>query len=266
MRLARGAGERITSALDGEIRVEFKAAAPGRPENSNPVSEIDREVEAFLRSTLHALHPDHSIIGEELSSEPRDHDAFTWVIDPLDGTTNFINGLPLFAVSIGVLLDGWPLVGAIWCASTHALRPGVYHARKEGDLCFDGTPTSRRGAGPWRGVASEPGHAPTYAQYWDTRVLGSATLEMAFVAVGLTRLAYIPHPRIWDAAAGLVLVNAAGCIAMTQERSRWIPLRRFSVPHDGDSTMHTLTDWSQTLLIGDHEAIELALAENAVSY
>jgi myo-inositol-1(or 4)-monophosphatase len=63
-----------------------------------------------------------------------------WAIDPIDGTTNFVNGFPLFAASIGMLHRGCPVVGAIWCSTSYALRAGVYHARAGGALRFEGEP------------------------------------------------------------------------------------------------------------------------------
>jgi myo-inositol-1(or 4)-monophosphatase len=259
LRLARAAGERICSALARPIAVEFKAPSHGTASNSNPVSEVDRAVEAFIRAELLAEFPDHGVIGEEGSGSAHGGEGVTWVIDPIDGTTNFINGVPLFACSIGVLLDGWPLAGAIWCVSTHALRPGVYHAHRGGSLSFDEALLERRPAATWRGLAAEPGRAPTFGAHWDTRVLGSATLECAFVAAGLLRLAYVSRPSLWDAAAALALLEAAGCTAMTLEHSRWVRLTRFVVDSSSGDRTAALGSWAQPLLAGDSEALRRAL-------
>ncbi|MFL6604873.1 MAG: inositol monophosphatase family protein [Steroidobacteraceae bacterium] len=249
--LARTAGAHICAAYEGELGVAFKAPAAGSAPNSNPVSRIDKHVEALIRTRLAAAWPEHTVIGEELpaaaSSSP-----FTWVVDPIDGTTNFINGLPLFACSVGLLFRGHPIAGAIWCASTHTFHPGTYHARAGGSLQFDGRPLSRRAAGTWRGLAAEPGTAPTYAALWDTRVLGCATVEFAYVAAGLLRIAYIPQPRIWDAAAGLVLLHAADCRALAARASRWDTMLYF--PSGTDN----LVDWSEPLLIGSQSDLARA--------
>ncbi len=178
------------------------------------------------------------------------------MVDPIDGTTNFINGVPLFAASIGVLFRGRPIAGAIWCAATHTLRPGVYHARAGGALHFEGVSLERRAAGAWRGLVSEPGRAPSYAGLWDTRVFGCATLEFALVAAGLLRAAYIPRPALWDVVAGLVLLNAAHCHAVALRSPRPETLLYFSET----DTAATLARWSEPLLIGDKAALDLALA------
>jgi myo-inositol-1(or 4)-monophosphatase len=249
--LARTAGERICAAYQGELGVHFKPPAAGSAPNSNPVSRVDKDIESLIRMRLAGAHPGHAIIAEEFpataSSSP-----FTWVIDPVDGTTNFINGLPLFACSIGVLFRGRPIAGAIWCASSHTFRPGTYHASLGGPLQFDGRPLSRRTAGSWRGLAAEPGRAPTYAALWDTRVLGCATVEFAYVAAGLLRIAYIPRPQIWDVAAGLVLLHAAHCQAMVKRSSAWDTMLYF--PHSDN-----LVRWSEPLLIGSQSDLTRAL-------
>jgi myo-inositol-1(or 4)-monophosphatase len=258
--LAQRGGERIAAALGRDLSVQFKGAFLGGAVNSNPVSEVDHEVEHFLRAQLAERFPGHTVIGEELGAVHPDDVPFTWVIDPIDGTTNFINGLPLFACSVGLLYEGWPIAGAIWCASTHALRPGVYHARHRGPLCFDGAPLKRRPGASWRGLATEPGRAPLFGAHWDTRVMGSSTIEFAFVAAGLLRFAYIPRPRIWDVAAGLALVHASGCAAMARDDSHWQPLVRFSAVHGPAGESKHLCHWRESTIVGDADAIALALA------
>jgi len=249
VRLARAAGERILAAAGrGGFAVHFKEPRPGASAHSNPVSDVDRDVERFIRTELAAEYPAHAVIGEELGASGGGE--VVWAVDPVDGTTNFVNGLPLFASSIGVLHRGTPLAGAIWCACTHALRPGVYHARRGGPLCFDGAPLERLCAGPWRGLATEPGSMRELGREWDLRALGSATLEFAFTAAGLLRLAYLARPSLWDAAAGVVLVHAAGCAARRLEAGRWIPLESFT----GE-----LERWCRPVLIGDEEVLRAAV-------
>jgi myo-inositol-1(or 4)-monophosphatase len=251
--LARAAGARIRAAYGRQLQVDFKPSAAGRPRNSNPVSDADRRIESFIRSRLSNTYPEHAVIGEELPATGAA--PFTWVIDPIDGTSNFINGLPLFACSIGVLFHGRPIAGAIWCACSHALRPGTYHAAAHGPLKFDGRELTRRSQGSWRGLAGEPGGAPAHAAGWDTRVLGCATIEFAFVAAGLLSIAYIPRPMLWDAAAGLALLHAAGCRAVARRAGSWDTMLYFPVP---PAAAATLADWSEPLLIGSGAEIERA--------
>jgi myo-inositol-1(or 4)-monophosphatase len=260
VRLAQAAGTQITAAVNGELTVQFKKTRPHWAANSNPVSQVDQSVERLIRAQLLQAHPGHAVIGEEQAqSGPRDA-AISWVIDPVDGTCNFINGVPLYACSIGVLHEGWPVAGAIWCAASHAVGPGVYHAHAGGPLCFNGRPVVRRKPGNWRGLAAEHGRSARYGGQWDIRVLGTSAVEFAWVACGVLRLAHMPRPGLWDAAAGLALLHAAGCSALTWEHGRWAPLVRFRPP----STRHehgTLAAWQQPVLIGAAEDLTAALQD-----
>jgi myo-inositol-1(or 4)-monophosphatase len=253
-RLAHVAGEYIFAAYAEPPAVDFKPPGAGGAPNSNPVSATDRAVESLLREQLATEFPGHTIIGEEYGVTVTEPSPFIWVIDPVDGTTNFVNGLPLFASSIGVLYRGWPLAGAIWCSATHAFAPGVYHACVGNPLQFSGDVLRRRPQGAWRGLASEPGRAPAYGSLWDTRVLGCSTLEFAFVAAGLLSFAFIGHPKVWDVVAGLVLLEAAGCRALTQHAGSWGTLFYFDTAVDPA----VLARWSGPVLLGDVRALEHA--------
>jgi myo-inositol-1(or 4)-monophosphatase len=256
-RLAHVAGEYIFAAHATAPHVEFKTPGLGGAPNSNPVSATDRAVERQIREQIATQFPDDAIIGEEEGATPGRGSPLTWVIDPVDGTTNFVNGLPLFACSIGVLYRGWPTAGAIWCSSSHTLSPGVYHACAGGPLHFSGAALRRRAQGGWRGLASEPGKAPTYGALWDTRVLGCSTLEFALVAAGLLSFAYISRPKLWDVVAGLVLLEAAGCRAVVPRGDRWDTLLYFSTP---ETDPLGYANWSEPVLLGDELALERARA------
>src|SRR5690606_15734356 len=204
--LAREGGDHATAALEREIVVEYKderQAKRGRTP-ADVVSEIDHAVEAAIRERVGARFPDHAIIGEEVEVHPAPETDFVWAVDPVDGTTNFVNGFPLFAVSVAVLYRGVPVVGAIWCATSHALRPGVYHARRGGVLAFEGEPVAggnRASAGVRRRLAAAPGGSTPATPKWDNRVTGSAALECAYVAAGIFTSAYFGGLRLWDLAA-----------------------------------------------------------------
>ncbi|MCA9848817.1 MAG: inositol-1-monophosphatase, partial [Dehalococcoidia bacterium] len=111
--LAAEAGAFATEQLEREVLVEYKADATGKENTNDPVSEVDRAVEQLLRDRVAAEFPDHVVVGEEDATQPAPDTEFVWVLDPVDGTANFVNGFPLFAVSIGVLQHGRPVVGAV---------------------------------------------------------------------------------------------------------------------------------------------------------
>ena len=215
---ARLAGAEIVASLSRTFSVRYKTGA-GQGDDllfRDPVSEVDQRVESLIRLRLAELYPDHGIIGEEMEDHPAGPDSPVWAIDPVDGTANFVNGLPLFAASIGLLHRGRPVIGAVWCSTSHALRSGVYHACGHGPLSFDG---AKLEVGPnpavRRRLAGEPRLDPGTVLPWETRKTGSAAIECAFVAAGLLEVARFERPNVWDVAGGLCLVTAGGGTAFT---------------------------------------------------
>lgn len=253
--IARAAGDRIVSVPPERLSVQMKEAAPGAAADSNPVSNVDHEVERVVRDALSERFPRHAVLGEEIDTEEESDSPYIWVIDPVDGTSNYLNGLPLYCCSIAVLYRHFPVVGAIWCASTHARRSGVYHAYEDGTLSFDGERLQPRPVAPWRGIASEPGAPPRCGAFFDTRVLASAALECAFASAGLLRVTYLSRPAIWDVAAGIVLARAAGCRVLTRRDHAWTVFAGFTAPN-ARKRLSNLRAWRQPVLIGERRAVD----------
>ncbi|MCZ4260561.1 inositol monophosphatase family protein [Limimaricola sp. G21655-S1] len=241
--LATLAGSEIALALGGLLEVRYKAKA-GIESLRDPVSEVDEKVERMIRTVLSDRFPDHGIIGEEMDDRPAAKgSAYVWAVDPVDGTTNFINGFPMVAGSIGVLRDGVPVVGAIWCSTGHALRPGVYHGRSGGDLMFEGETLKRSGnSAVRRRLVGLPAPAAATGP-WDARKTGSAAIECAFVAAGLLEAARFEAPNIWDVAAGLALLPLVGGTVLEQQDERWTSFEGFGPPD-------TQRGWSKPLILG----------------
>lgn len=254
--VARLAGAEIVNALGGMLAIKYKSDAAAKEGAElayrDPVSEVDHRVEVLLRARIAERFPKHDIVGEEINDRPGDrpYADFVWAVDPIDGTANFINGFPLFAASIGVLYHGRPVVGAVWCSTSHALRSGVYHGRIGAPLQFDEVPTDLKiNPSIQRRLAGDPGGGKNYGFLWDTRKTGSAAVECAFVAAGLLRVSRFERPNVWDVAGGVALVRAAELDVQTIEGGKWTDLDRFAGP-DGD-----IRRWRQPLIIGDAPAV-----------
>ncbi|MBH76769.1 MAG: inositol-1-monophosphatase [Dehalococcoidia bacterium] len=256
--LAQAAGTEIANALGRSITVDYKTkgksleAAP-----TDPVSEIDRAVEEMIRARLSELYPDHAILGEEKEDQPPVSAEYLWAIDPVDGTTNFVNRYPLFAASVGVLHEGMPVAGAVWCSASHTLGSGVYHAHWGGPLRFEGDVVKAvENQGVRRSLSAVPGGGPGRSASWDNRVTGSAAIECAYVAAGVFTTAQFWGVRAWDLAAGLVLIEAAGREALIREGKTWEPFQRFSPPSRiSEERAATLRDWSRPVLVGEPEGL-----------
>jgi len=256
--LARLAGVEIVAALGGLLSVRYKNLGEDDSSWRDPVSEVDHSVELLIRTKLAERFPEHDILGEEIDERPgRDHD-FVWAIDPIDGTTNFINGFPLFSASVGVLHQGRPIAGALWCTTSHALRAGVYHARSGGRLHFDEEPLEPKlNPAIRRRLAGAPKTAPDHDHPWENRVTGSAAIECAFVAAGLLRAARFERPNVWDVAGGIALVLAGGGEVRMLRDGGWQPIERFVATSGAAASGSDLRNWREPLILGESEAVAL---------
>ena len=260
VQVARLAGAEIVNSLGKLLAVRYKGASEKEQLWKDPVSEVDGHVEQLIRARLAERFPGHDILGEESEERPGRGQDFIWAIDPIDGTTNFINGFPAFAASIGVLHRGEPIAGALWCASTHALRAGVYHAHRGGLLHFDGEPLKpMQNPAIMRRLAGEPNLAGSTKHPFEVRKTGSAAIECAFVAAGLLRVARFERPNVWDIAGGLMLVQAAGGAVVTLGRKGWEPFEVFSESGDEPDKLD-IRNWHQPIIVGEPESVSLVQA------
>jgi myo-inositol-1(or 4)-monophosphatase len=258
--LAMLGGQEILAALGNLIAVQYKGDEEALALLRDPVSEVDGRVESLIRDRLADHFTAHGIIGEEMAVQPGQEQDFVWAVDPIDGTTNFINGFPLFASSVGVMYRGVPIVGALWCSTSHLLKPGVYHAGAEGGLRFDGSLISRPdNVAVRRRLAGDPqgqsGRGP-----WDARKTGSAAIECAFVAAGLLQVARFEAPNIWDVAGGIALARASGAMIYEQAQDGWEQFGGFG------ATVPQMAAWKRPLILGrPHDADLMARTLSGVA-
>ena len=186
------------------------------------VTEVDQKVEQEIIFHIKRAYPEHSILGEE-SGEIEGND-YQWVIDPIDGTRNFIHGFPHFAISIAVLYKGKPEHGVIYDPNRQEL---FIATRGKGAQMNDrrirvGTrkrmEDSLLGTGfAYRHTNKDDPLPPRILQAFlpscgDVRRAGAATLDLAYVACGRLDGFWEQGLKIWDMAAGVLLVKEAGGI------------------------------------------------------
>jgi len=255
--LAALAGTEISRTFGKILNVRYKSKTEGGEISlRDPVSEVDGRIEKLIRDRIFERFPDHDIIGEEMKDKLGARHEFLWAVDPIDGTTNFINGFPIFSGSIGVLHNGCPVVGALWCSISHALRSGVYHAREGGKLRFDNEEvTPRLNPDVSRQLAGVPVATASSESEWETRKTGSAAVECALVAAGLMQVARFSSPNIWDVAGGLALVRAAKREIRHYRDGKWVPMREFT-PMRGLDGVDDLRHWHGSLVIGTPDAVK----------
>jgi myo-inositol-1(or 4)-monophosphatase len=264
--LAGSVGRLLLDRFRRPMVVEYKGNQAGK----NPVTEADREAEAFLVKELGRRFPGHGMVGEEGADTVSDAALLTWVVDPLDGTTNYVNGLPLFACSIALLEDGVPMVGAIFVPWPDSPGGRVLHARK--------------GGGAWVGetrlaVAPElkpvPGRVAVLTGVYggrfklgqelrrspgERRSVGSIAYEMALGADGTYQYVLFGSPHSWDVAAGILLVAEAGgqVATIAPGGSAWRPFERFgpSAGEGGTQPAHAaIREWAAPILAGNPDIV-----------
>lgn len=211
---AREAGKFLKYSVGKVKSVEMKQG-----EERNLVSEIDKASEAKIISIIKRHYPNHSILAEE--SGGSGSSDYRWVIDPLDGTTNFLHGLPLFCVTIGLEYKGEIIAGVVYDPNldemfTAEKGSGAYLNGKRmrvsksaeliNSLLVTGFPYD---------IAGNPDHAVEHFVNFlmrgqGIRRLGSAALDLSYVAAGRFDGFWEVNLNPWDMAAGILFVREAG--------------------------------------------------------
>ncbi|MDO8594264.1 MAG: inositol monophosphatase [bacterium] len=206
---AKKGGAVVSDYFETAIEREVKA-------DKSFVTAADKGSETAILREIKKHFPDHGILSEE-SEEEKSSSPFQWVIDPLDGTANFLNGIPMFAVSVAVLKEGAPIAGVVY----HPVGGSVYAAEKGKGMFWKGTPACVSSDGPEHAMISfgpgkrEKEHLNKMLYKAEgfvksKRYLGCTALELAFVARGGTEGFICIGLNKWDYAAGVLLVTEGG--------------------------------------------------------
>ncbi|KAG9509531.1 Inositol monophosphatase 1, partial [Fragariocoptes setiger] len=222
--LAREAGKIINDASG----VTSSKSIETKQSYADLVTETDKGVESFLFEELRKRFPSHKFIGEENVAEQEKREFTeepTWIIDPVDGTLNFVHTLPFVAVCIGLAIKKECVVGVVYCPFLDHL----YHARKGAGAFLNGTKLQVRPSASLKEslICTELGNdrddkkrdavfKNLQAIGWQChgiRMMGSAALNICAVASGQVNLYYEWGLHCWDMAAALViLTEAGGCV------------------------------------------------------
>jgi myo-inositol-1(or 4)-monophosphatase len=219
------AGERIRNSFETTLSIQYK---------SNPndlVTNMDKDIEQFLIGKIQETYPDHQILGEEgYGDEVTSLDGVVWIIDPIDGTMNFVHQQRNFAISIGIYGDGIGYIGLIY----DIVHNELYHAFKGKGAYMNELPLPKLdkvkieeaviSINPvWVTENKRIDHnliAPIVKKVRGARSYGSAALECAYVASGRLDAYLTMRLAPWDFAAGLVLIEEVGGTSSTLNGER----------------------------------------------
>lgn len=215
--------EATTARVGAQLLQDFGQATATEKADGSLVTQSDQWADQELRQSIQAAFPEHGVLSEEVEHIFPETD-WCWIIDPIDGTTNFARGIPLWAISLGLLYRGTPVFG-------HVYVPPLAHSF-HGFWYGDSGLTGPTGAF----LNHQPIHtstaAPSSNQFFSlcarstqvlqkpmpckVRMLGVATYNLLTVATGATLGGVEATPKIWDIAAIWSIIQAAG--------GTWLPL------------------------------------------
>lgn len=213
VRAARGAGAIQRERLWAEHEIRFKGEI-------DLVTEVDRASEELIIDTIRRDFPDHDVLAEETGADVRGS-RYRWIIDPLDGTTNYAHGFPWFCVSIALEVDGEVRLGAVY----HPLMDELYQAVKGEGAFLNGRRLHVSRHAPLKQCLLATGfpydrtrdNENNFAHFFNfqfaaraVRRAGAAALDLACVAAGRLDGYWELKLKPWDVAAGQLLVTEAG--------------------------------------------------------
>lgn len=210
---AKAAGTLQRERLWLEHDIAFKG-------ESNLVTEVDTACEEMIVGAIRGKYPEHDILAEENAYRPL-NSSHKWIIDPLDGTTNYAHGFPWFAVSIALEIDGEVQAGVVY----HPMMNELFTATKGKGAFLNGESIHVSRRAPLKNCLLATGFP--YDRRWDNennftnfakmqmaaravRRVGAAALDLAYVAAGRLDGYWECKLKPWDVAAGMLLVEEAG--------------------------------------------------------
>ena len=223
----------------GEVQLQFfrsnELEIATKQNDFDVVTAADKASEKIIVESINSLYPDHSILTEESGFSSNGNNEWEWVIDPLDGTTNYSSGLPWFNVSIGVKHKGQAVVGVVYAARLGEL----FCATLGGGASLNGSPIAPSGTPvltkavvatgfPYDKATNPDNNLDNFKRIMPVvrglRRLGSAALDICYVAAGFLDAYWEMNLNEWDVCAAMLIAHEAGAYA-----DRFRPDRNWSI-------------------------------------
>ncbi|UCG39795.1 MAG: inositol monophosphatase [bacterium] len=213
VRIARAAGTLLKERLQTDFSVHYKGEV-------DIVTEVDRAAQDLIQDQILQKYPDHGILGEE-DLDLHGASGYVWIIDPLDGTTNYAHRFPVFSVSIAVAFEGEALCGVVYNPMSEEIFQSVLGEGASLNACpirvsgTDRLDRSLLGTGfPYNIRATTDTNLGYFGEFavrtQGIRRCGSAALDLCFVAAGRLDGFWELNLKPWDIAAGALILREAG--------------------------------------------------------
>ncbi len=259
--------QNLTQQVGDRLMSDFEQARVAiAKDDGSLVTKSDRWADAYIKAALEQKFPEYGVLTEE-SNQTLGDQEWTWVVDPLDGTTNFARGIPIWGISIALLHHGTPVFGYV---AMPPLRQNIYGwiddwINETGDRSgsaafFNDTPIHLPEISPdpdalsnyFFSACSRSLEKMGRSKFpFKLRILGVASYNILTVALGSTMGAIEATPKIWDIAAVWVILKAIGAV--------WVPLEASNI-----FPLQTGQDYSQrnfpTLVVSHPELLPMAKA------
>ncbi len=276
IRATRAAGKLVASRFEGVLEISSKGDIPGK----DLVTDVDKLAQKLIAEIMTESFPQHVLLGEEDPPEPENEPAaadWIWIVDPVDGTTNFVNSSVIHAVSVAALFRGVPMAAAMWIPWPNAEGFLMMHARSGNGTWMYGSrekvqvrPASDTGA-PMPGVLSaRPGwllrtydvQEPLKGKFGENRIGGSSCYEQFLVAKGSMQYSITGRAYTWDFAAGTLLVNeAGGKVLAANSNGVFEEFEGWGHGYENDqATYRRMRKWMGLLLLGAPDTVDFIAA------
>jgi myo-inositol-1(or 4)-monophosphatase len=221
LEIATGAALQAGKLLQEKQKTGFQVKEKGR---ADLVTDVDTAAQQRIREMIHTAFPEHGFLGEESSAQEHERGRHEqrpqWIVDPIDGTVNYVHGFPMYAVSIALTVGPELQVGVIYDPS----QEEIFQATRGGPALCNGQrmQTTKTAHGEEAllalGFSTKPEEQAWLQSLWNrfsltthgVRRTGSSALNMAYVAQGRVDVFCAAGIHAWDVAAGILLVEAAG--------------------------------------------------------
>lgn len=190
------------------------------------VTQADLAADKMITAAIQSQYPDDLILSEESNTSSQGSEQATWVIDPLDGTTNFSLGLPIWGVSIARIANGFPQIAVVY----FPILGEQYSAQEGKGAFFNNKPLTTRQPSAQQSTSFFACCSRTARHYhvnlrYKTRILGATAYDLCCVARGAAIASLDVTPKIWDLAAGWLILKEAGGAVDVLEGANPFPIQ-----------------------------------------